>query len=50
MLGLVAVAGYWILLAFLDFSGLGTLWAAGAVFFALLALTMWVVRYRWPGR
>jgi hypothetical protein len=50
MVGVAAVAGYWIVLALLDFRGLGTLWAVGAAVFALLALTMWVVRYGWPRR
>lgn len=50
MLGVAAVAGYWIILALVDFAGLRTLWAGGALFFALLALTMWIVRYHSPGR
>ena len=40
----------WILLALADFRGLGTLWAGGAVLFALYALTMWVARYGLPWR
>ncbi len=50
MLGVAAVAGYWIVLAIVDFAGLRTVWAAGALFFAMLALTMWLVRYGWPRR
>jgi Na+/melibiose symporter-like transporter len=50
MLGLVAVAFYWVVLALVDFRDLRTLWATGAVLFAILALVMWFVRYRWPNR
>lgn len=50
MLGIAAVSGYWIVLAIVDFSGLRMAWAVGAVFFAILALTMWFVRYGRPWR
>ena len=50
LLGVAAVSGLWIVLALTDFRGLGTLWAGGAVMFALYALTMWVARYGLPWR
>ena len=50
MAGVAAVAGFWILLAFFDFRGLGTAWSIGAVAFSLFALVMWIARYGAPWR
>ncbi len=50
MFGVAAVAGLWILLALIDFRGLGAIWAVGAVVFSLFALTMWIARYGPPWR
>lgn len=50
MVGVAAAAGFWIILALVDFRGLGTVWAAGAALFALHALMMWITRYGLPWR